>query len=309
MREIKNVLICGGGMMGKGIAHVLSACEDLKLTVYDMYDSPFAAGLKDTFRQLMNKGILTEEEVDSRIARVSFTTDLDSSGIKSADLVIECVFEKLDIKQNMFARLEERCAQDTIFCTNTSVISPTEISAKLVHKERLVGSHFWNPAFLIPLVEVVKSNYTSEEVADTVMQFLYQAGKKPVLCQRDVPGFIANRLQHALWREAIYIVEQGIADAATVDEAVRNSFGLRLPQLGPMENADMVGTDLTYDIHSYIFKDLCNATEPSPLLSEKVKEGSLGFKTGLGFREWTPEAISKSKADLNEYLIKMIYNV
>jgi 3-hydroxybutyryl-CoA dehydrogenase len=309
MKEIKNILICGGGMMGKGIAHVLSACEDLKITVYDMYDSPFAEGLKATFKQLMDKNILSEAEVDQRVSRVSFTTDLDSSEIKEADLVIECVFEKLDIKQDMFAKLEERCSVDTIFCTNTSVISPTEISAKLVHKERLVGTHFWNPAFLIPLVEVVKSDYTKDEVAQVTMELLAKAGKKPVLCKKDVPGFIANRMQHALWREAIYIVEQGIADAATVDEAVRNSFGLRLPQLGPLENVDMVGTDLTYNIHSYIFQDLCRDTEVSPLIADKVEKGDIGFKTGKGLQEWTPEQIDKSKNDLNEYLIRMIYGV
>jgi 3-hydroxybutyryl-CoA dehydrogenase len=209
----------------------------------------------------------------------------------------------------MFAKLEERCSSDTIFCTNTSVISPTEISEKIVHRERLVGTHFWNPAFLIPLVEVVKSTYSDHGVAETVMAFLRKVGKKPVLCQKDVPGFIANRMQHALWREAIYIVEQGIADAATVDEAVKNSFGLRLPQLGPMENVDMVGTDLTYNIHSYIFKDLCSDTEPSPLLCEHLDNGDIGFKTGRGFAEWTPEQIESSKRDLNEYLIKMIYQV
>ncbi len=309
MKDIKNVLICGGGMMGKGIAHVLSVCEDLKITVYDMYDSPFTEGLKATFKQLVDKNIISGEEVEKRVSRVSFTTDLESSEIKAADLVIECVFEKLDIKQDMFAKLEERCPVDTIFCTNTSVISPTEISAKLVHKERLVGTHFWNPAFLIPLVEVVKSDYTRDEVADVVMEFLRKTGKKPVLCKKDVPGFIANRMQHALWREAIYIVEQGIADAATVDEAVRNSFGLRLPQLGPLENVDMVGTDLTYNIHSYIFQDLCRDTEVSPLIAGKVEKGDIGFKTGRGLQEWTPEQIEKSKNDLNEYLIRMIYGV
>jgi len=309
MKAIKNVLICGGGMMGKGIAHVLSACEDLKITIYDMQDSPFEEGLKATFKQLVDKDILSQEEVEKRVVRVNFTTDLENDAIKAADLVIECVFERLDIKQNIFAELEKRCSVDTIFCTNTSVISPTEISANLIYKERLVGTHFWNPAFLIPLVEVIKSKDTKDEVADTVMEFLRKVGKKPVLCQKDVPGFIANRMQHALWREAIYIVEQGIADAATVDEAVRNSFGLRLPQLGPLENVDMVGMDLTYNIHSYIFKDLCRDTEPSPILKSKLENGDLGFKTGRGFQEWTPEAIEKSKNDLNEYLIKMIYNV
>ena len=153
--------------------------------------------------------------------------------MKNADLVIEAVFEDMKIKRETFAKLEARCRPDTIFCTNSSVMSPSEISAELKHRERFVGTHFWNPGHLIPLVEVVKSDASSDEVAQTVMEVLRSVGKKPVLCKKDVPGFIANRMQHALWREAISIVENGIADAATVDEAVRYSFGLRLPQLGP----------------------------------------------------------------------------
>lgn len=308
MKEIKQVLICGGGMMGKGIAHVLSAREDIKITVYDEKDTDFVTGLAGTFDQLVVKDILTREQVATRINRVGFTMDLYDIGIQEADLVIECVFEKLEIKQEMFRKLEQICREDTIFCTNTSVISPTEIAAKLRYKSRLVGTHFWNPAYLIPLVEVVKSEESDQEVAETVMEFLKQTGKEPVLCKKDVPGFIANRLQHALWREALYLVEQGIADPQTVDEAIRRSFGLRLPQLGPMENMDMVGTDLTLNIHQYIFQYLCNDTSPSPLLQEKVDQGELGFKSGKGFRSWTVEEAAQSKEDLNEYLIKMIYD-
>ena len=195
----------------------------------------------------------------------------------------------MKIKQETFAKLEARCSADTIFCTNSSVMSPSQISEKLQRRERFVGTHFWNPGHLIPLVEVVKSDASSDEVAETVMEVLRPAGKKPVLCKKDVPGFIANRMQHALWREAISIVENGIADAATVDEAVRYSFGLRLPQLGPMENADMVGTDLTYNIHDYILQDLEDSHKPSKLLAELKDAGKIGFKTGEGFQAWTPE--------------------
>jgi 3-hydroxybutyryl-CoA dehydrogenase len=139
------------------------------------------------------------------------------------------------------------------------------------------------------------------------MELLTSANKKPVLCNKDVPGFIANRMQHALWREAISIVENGIADAETVDMAVKYSFGLRLPQLGPLENADMVGTDLTYSIHDYILPYLESSPEPSPLLTELRSKGDLGFKTGKGFMNWTPEQIQQSRDDLNRYLIKALY--
>ena len=265
------------------------------------------SGIRTNTKQLIEKEVLTEAELDERLSRISFTDNIDSELISSADFVIEAVFEDMKIKQETFAKLEARCRKDTIFCTNSSVMSPSQISEKLEHRERFVGTHFWNPGHLIPLVEVVKSDASSDEVAQTVMDVLRSAGKKPVLCKKDVPGFIANRMQHALWREAISIVENGIADAATVDEAVRYSFGLRLPQLGPMENADMVGTDLTYNIHDYILKDLEDSHEPSKLLTELKNDGKIGFKTGEGFQKWTQEQVAESNANLNEYLIRMLY--
>ena len=140
------------------------------------------------------------------------------------------------------------------------------------------------------------------------MEFMTKIGKKPALCNKDVPGFIANRLQHALWREAISIVENGIADAATVDMAIKNSFGLRLPQLAPLENSDMVGTDLTFNIHNYVLDYIEDSHKPSPLLTKMKEEGKMGFKSGEGFYKWTPEEIQKCNEDLNSYLIKMLYN-
>jgi len=301
---IKNILIAGGGMMGKNIAFVFSSNPEYSITVYDLYETDVPGGIRKNTASLG----LAEEELAARLERISFTTDIDSDLIKAADFVIEAVFEDMKIKRQTFAKLEERCRPDTIFCTNTSVMSPSEISRDLKHRERFVGTHFWNPGHLIPLVEVVKSDATSDEVAQTVMDVLAGVGKEPVLCKKDVPGFIANRMQHALWREAISIVENGIADAETVDKAVRYSFGLRLPQLGPIENADMVGLDLTYNIHDYILQNLEDSHKPSALLTKLRDEGKLGFKSGEGFRKWTPEEIAKSNADLNEYLVRMLYN-
>lgn len=307
MRDIKYILICGAGMMGKNIAYVMASNPDYEIGVYDLYETDVHGGIRTNTKQLLDKGVITAEELENRLSRISFTTNIDSELVSRADLVIEAVFEDMQIKRETFAKLEARCRPDTIFCTNSSVMSPSEISRDLKHRERFVGTHFWNPGHLIPLVEVIKSDTSSDEVAQTVMEVLASAGKEPVLCKKDVPGFIANRMQHALWREAISIVEHGIADAATVDKAVKYAFGLRLPQLGPMENADMVGTDLTYNIHDYILKDLEDSHEPSPLLTKLRDEGKIGFKTGEGFQTWTPEQIAKSKESLNEYLIRMLY--
>lgn len=306
--DVKEILIAGGGMMGKNIAFVMTKNPAYKVTVYDLYPTDVPAGIRTNTKQLIDHGVLTEEELTERLSRIIFTTDIDDPQIAKADLVIEAVFEDMNVKQETFAKLEARCSEDCIFCTNSSVMSPSEISAKLIHRERFAGTHFWNPGHLIPLVEVIKTDATDDAVAETIMQVLTSVGKKPCLCKKDVPGFIANRLQHALWREAISIVEHGIADAETVDIAIKNSFGLRLPQLSALENSDMVGTQLTYNIHSYVLQYLEDSHEPSPLLTEMINEGKMGFKSGEGFKKWTPEQIEKCNSDLNEYLIRMLYN-
>ncbi len=293
--------------MGKNIAFVASSAPEHNITVYDVREVDVAAGIRENTKQLVEAGVLTEAELEERLSRIGFTTDLDSEEVKRSDLVIEAVFENMDLKRETFAKLEARLRPDCIFCTNTSVMSPTEISQNLEHKERFAGTHFWNPGHLIPLVEVVRTEATSQETADAVMEFMTKIGKKPCLCNKDVPGFIANRLQHALWREAISIVENGIADAATVDTAIKNSFGLRLPQLAPLENSDMVGTDLTYNIHDYVLAHIEDSHRPSPLLTKMKEEGKMGFKSGEGFYKWSDEDIKKCNEDLNAYLIKMLY--
>ena len=231
--DIKNITVFGPGMMGSGIAQVFAGCEDLNVTIF----------IREKFEY---EGL--DKIIEGVLSRIKTTEDFEKA-IKNADFIIECIPENMEMKQNLFSRVEKYCKKNAILATNTSVMSITEIAQKTNNKARVVGTHFWNPPYLIPLVEVVKSDYTSDEVFDTTYNLLKKVNKKPVKVNKDVPGFLANRLQHALWREAISIVENGIADAATVDEAVKYGFGLRLPYLGPMENADMVGLDLTYSIH------------------------------------------------------------
>jgi 3-hydroxybutyryl-CoA dehydrogenase len=307
--DIKNITVFGPGMMGSGIAQVFAGCEDLNITIFirEKFEYEGLEKIKDNLSVLKEKEIITDKEIEGIFSRIKTTEDFEEA-VKDADLVIECIPENMELKQELFAKVEKYCKETTILATNTSVMSITEIAEKTINKSRVVGTHFWNPPYLIPLVEVIKSDYTSDDVFDVTYELLKKVNKKPVKVNKDVPGFLANRLQHALWREAISIVENGIADAATVDEAVKYGFGLRLPVLGPMENADMVGTDLTLAIHSYILKHLENSKEPSPLLVEKVKNVDLGFKTGRGFQDWTNEEIKISNSELREYLIKVIYN-
>lgn len=309
MKEIKKIAVIGGGMMGSGIAQVFAYCEDFSISIYDSFipGKDILARINANLDLLKSKGIYTDTETNEILGRIS-TSDQMNNAVAEADFVVECIPEDMNLKQKLFADLEPLCKPDTIFATNTSVMSITGIASLTLNKSRVVGTHFWNPPYLIPLVEVVKGNETSIETMETTMAVLKKAGKHPIWVNKDVPGFVANRLQHALWREAISIVENGIADATTVDEAVKLSFGLRLPVLGPMENADMVGTDLTLSIHNYILKYLESSSEASPLLRTKVDTGELGFKSGKGFQEWTPEQVTNSRKQLTEYLIKVIYN-
>ena len=305
--NIKNVVVVGAGMMGNALAQVFASNPDLHVILKTRALKPDRwVPIENNLDIMISRGAATEEEKKEIISRIHFVTD-DAEAYTDADFVIECFPEVMETKQNLFCEIEKYCSDKCILATNSSVMSSTEIGSKCKHPERVVGAHFWNPGHLIPLVEVVKSDATSDETAETVMAVLKGVGKEPVLCKKDVPGFIANRMQHALWREAISIVENGIADAETVDKAVRYSFGLRLPQLGPLTNSDMVGTELTYNIHNYILQFLEDSHTPSPLLSQMKEEGKMGFKSGEGFMKWTPEEVEKQNADLNEYLIRMLY--
>ncbi|MCL6476970.1 MAG: 3-hydroxyacyl-CoA dehydrogenase family protein [Peptococcaceae bacterium] len=291
--------------MGSGLA-LIFATKKYDVALYGRREESLAQAvgrIRANLELMAQNGIGDESEIEPALKRVKSTMDMKEA-VSGAGFVFECVAENMELKQNIFCELDSLCPEETVLATNTSVMSITEIAQKARHQERIVGTHFWNPPFLIPLVEVVKAKNTSPEIMDKAFDFLKLVGKHPVRVHKDVPGFVANRLQHALWREAISIVERGIADAATVDECIRFGFGIRLPVLGPMENADMVGTDLTLAIHDYILKHLENSPEPSPLLREMVAKGNLGFKTGEGFQKWSPEEAERSRTRLIKYLLK-----
>jgi len=303
----ERVAVIGGGMMGAGVAQVFAAAGHA-VTLQDVYQealdrAPGTIAANLTF--LAENGLFAAAGVEAAVARVRTTTDL-AAAADGADFVIECVFEDLALKQDVFEQLDGACPPETILCTNTSVMSVAEIGARARYKERVVGTHFWNPPYLIPLVEVVRTPQVDPAVVERTMEVLRRVGKHPIDCKKDVPGFVANRLQHALWREAISIVEHGIADAATVDESIRFGPGLRLPILAPMENADMVGLDLTLAIHDYILPHLEASGAPSPLLRGKVEAGELGFKTGSGFQEWSAENAEASRQRLVKYLVHVL---
>lgn len=303
MDKIERVAVIGAGLMGCSVAQVFAAAEK-KVTLYDTnIDIDPIGKVEANIDIMLDKGAADAAYKERVIQHIGFCPHLQQA-VENADLAVECVFEDMRLKREVFAELEGLCGEETILATNTSVMSPTEISEGMKHKGRFIGMHFWNPAHLMPLVELVKTEETRQDVALLCAKELRQVGKKPVVCEKDVPGFIANRLQHALWREAISIVEHGIADAQTVDMALKYGPGLRLPQLAPLENADMVGLDLTLNIHSYVLQYLEDSHEPSPLLKQLVAEGNLGFKSGgHGFYDLSLEEMQQKTRRLNEYLI------
>ena len=185
--------------------------------------------------------------------------------------------------------MEDHAPATAILASNTSVIPITTIMSDLTDRTRALGTHWWNPPHMIPLVEVIRTEWTAEAALEKTVALLASVGKTPVRVEKDVAGFIGNRLQHAMWREAIFLVESGVCTAEAVDQVVNASFGRRLSVLGPLANADLVGTDLTLDIHENVLADLDSRPAPSPYLRALVEDGKLGMKSGQGFRTWTPE--------------------
>jgi len=301
------IAVIGSGLMGSGIA-LIFARHNYPVALFDTQEKALSQAkitIRSNLELMANNGIGDPSEFDAVLDKIRTSLSLEEV-VADADYVIECAPENMELKQNIFKELDAICRREAILATNTSVMSITEIASKSKHKDRIIGNHFWNPPFLITLVEVIRTVDTSEEVVEKTFNLLAGVGKHPVRVNKDVPGFVANRLQHALWREAISIVERGIATADTVDECIRYGFGFRLPTLGPLENSDMVGADLTLAIHQYILKHIESSGEPSPLLQKMVEEGKLGFKTGQGFYNWTPQEAENSRKRLIEYLLKQL---
>ena len=289
------ITVIGAGLMGHGIAQVF-ALAGHDVTVYDAAE----ASLK-TVRDRIAANLRDLDADVTAYERVRPTGDL-ADAVREADYVVEAAPENLALKQKLFAEIETHVRPDTILASNTSVIPITQIMSGLKRRDRALGTHWWNPPFLVPLVEVIATEWTSPATVDFTMKLHAEAGKTPAHVQKDVPGFIGNRLQHALWREAVSLVERGICDAETVDTVIKAAFGRRLAVLGPLENADMVGTDLTLAIHQTVLPDIESRPGPSPYLEKLVADGKLGFKTGEGFRKWTPEQQAELRGKVVKHL-------
>ena len=287
--------VIGAGLMGHGIAYRFAAAGH-EVGIFEPN-----AELRETLATRLRAIVDLLAGDPACVGRVSVYDQL-ASAVGDAALVIEAAPEKLALKQKLFADLEAVVAPETILASNSSAIPSTEIGRHLKHRERVVGTHFWNPPHLVPLVEVIQTEKTSDAVIARTMELLRGAGLKPVHVRKDIPGFIGNRLQHALKREAIALVADGVCDAETIDDVVKSGFGARMAVLGPMEQSDLVGLNLTLDIHEALIEHLDRTAGPHPYLRDKVARGQLGMKTGEGFRRWTPQQADEVRERLRHFL-------
>jgi 3-hydroxybutyryl-CoA dehydrogenase len=294
-RQELKIGVVGGGLMGHGIAYLFAAAGH-QVAVFEP-SAEIRASLAARLQAIADL-LADDPALLQRIA----ARDTLAPAVQNAAFVFEAAPEKLPLKQQIFAELEKVAAPDAILASNSSAIPSTEIGRHLAHRERVIGTHFWNPPHLVPLVEVVQNEKTSADVVQRTMALLRDAGKTPVHVRRDVPGFVGNRLQHAMKREAIALVAAGVCDADTIDVVVREGFGARTAVLGPMEQSDLVGTNLTLDIAEVLYADLDRTPGPHPYLRQIVAAGRLGMKTGEGLRKWTPEQADAVRARLSRFL-------
>jgi 3-hydroxybutyryl-CoA dehydrogenase len=297
MVDKARIAVIGAGLMGHGIAQVF-ALAGHDVTITDAHRPTLDSALSRISTNLRDLG--DDETAVSRVRPVPDMADC----VREADYVVEAILEDMPLKQKTFAEIEKHVRPDTILASNTSVMPITEIMQGLQHRERALGTHWWNPPFLVPLVEVIGTRWTSQAAIDFTMKLHDDAGKQPAHVKKDVPGFIGNRLQHALWREAVSLVERGICDAETVDKVIKAAFGRRLAVLGPLENADLVGTELTLAIHKTVLPDIDHRPGPSPYLERLVAEGKLGFKSGEGFRKWSADEQAALRSKVLQHLKK-----
>jgi 3-hydroxybutyryl-CoA dehydrogenase len=301
------VAVLGTGMMGPGIA-VTMALASHDVTLFGRTPESVQRGLDAIdrcFDLLHGEQLVTGDAASAARRRVAGSTDL-AGAVGGATFVFESVAEDLELKRELFAEVERLSGADTILASNTSGLPITRIAERMKCPERAATTHFWNPPHLMPLVEIVKGDQTSEETIGRLHDVLSRAGKRVVVVRRDVPGQLGNRLLHALFREAFHMVQEGVATVEDVDTALRFGPGLRFPAYGLLEHADMVGLDMMLSIESYLFGALSNMDQPPPFVRDLIARGDLGAKTGRGLYDWTQRSAADVLAGRDKFLVERL---
>ena len=288
--DIQRIAVVGAGLMGHGIALEFAAygyavnLQDLDQAQLDRARDGIAHGLA----RLAEIERIAPDEAAAAPARIIMGTDLRAA-VTDADLVIEAVTEDLEVKRSLFRDLDAWAPPRAILASNTSTFMPSLLAAATNRPQQVIVAHYFNPPSLLPLVELVRGDQTSAETVETLSALYQSIGKSPAVVQREAPGFVGNRLQMALLREALAIVDAGIASPRDVDTIIRSSFGRRLAVAGVFEVFEAAGWDLTLAVAEQLFPAIDRSAEPPASLREKVGRGELGLKSGQGFYTWTPE--------------------
>lgn len=292
-RQIHRVALLGAGTMGPGMAAVLAA-HGLEVRLQDINPEMLdraQQGIPTIFGGLVRGGFLTEDAAASGMQRIAYTADLEEA-LRGVEFVLEAIPEKLSLKQQVFEHVETLVSAETVLASNTSGIPITEIGRSCRQPARVVGMHWSNPPHLIPVIEIIRGERTSDETVETTCDLARRAGMIPVLVRRDVPGFVENRILYAIMREALALLDQGVASAEDIDTIVRWGIGYKLAVIGPLALLDVAGLDIYHSVASYLNRDLNSSPDVSLLVRQKVQRGELGIKTGRGLFTYTPEQIA-----------------
>ncbi len=283
----ERVAVIGSGLMGHGIAQVFAkaGCLVKMRDVSEELLDQALTRIRVNLTTMANNGLQDPNEIDGIMSRIEPTTDLQEA-VANADFVTEAVPERLDVKVELFGSLEPLVRRDTILASNTSMLKISDIGKEVTHKERLVTAHWFNPSHLIPVVEVVKGDETSEETVERTVGFLRKMGKEPIRVLKEVPGHLINRIQFALNREIVSLIEKGVAAPDEINRGVSLSFGLRLVASGPVKTIDINGLDLYYYGMRDLYQDLDKSSAPQDILRQKVERGEVGRRSGRGFYEY-----------------------
>ena len=293
--------------MGHGIAQEF-ACAGYRVHLHDITEQQLnnaRVQIGKNLTLLAENAVIEEISISATLQRIHTTTDLTVAA-KTADFVVEAVSENLPLKQQIFEELDSLCQPHTILASNTTALMPSQIGVNTKRTDKILNTHYFNPPYLIPLVELIRSPNTSDETVSVTFDILTAIGKTPAIIDKEALGFVGPRLQAALIREAFAIVEQGIASAETVDLVVRNSFGRRLSVAGPFEVFELAGWDLVLAAFEELYKDLNSSPDINPLLREMVESGKLGVKSGEGFYQWTDERQQALRNRMSQALIRAI---
>jgi 3-hydroxybutyryl-CoA dehydrogenase len=282
--DVARTTMIGAGTMGAGMG-MCFAQAGYAVTLYDVNPGQLEwalARIKNSQAVFVQEGLISEGEAEAARKRIAVSTRVEEA-LNDVQYVLEAAPENLDLKQELFRTMEDLCSGDTILATNTSGLSITAIASVCKHPERVGGMHWANPAEIVPLVEVIRGEKTSDNTVDVIYRVTEKLGKVPVVVKKDVPGFASNRLQFAVLREALHLVEAGIVSAEDVDRTLKCGVGFRYPWLGPLETADLGGLDIFHSVAQYLLPALSTMQTTPEFFDQLIDEGKLGIKTGEGF--------------------------